>query len=131
MEFNRGTRLTLRAVSRSLVEVAKLTEIVRAISRPIAEVGLGDKTPSWKRSRCSVRATADWFDLNVEMDTPLDEAHAFTVRTNDCGQVWRRVGYAALAQVPGVQSSQGSRSASTTRRSISWAMVIALIPLLD
>lgn len=43
VEFNRGTRLTLRATSRSLTAVAELTEIVRAISRRIAEVGLGDK----------------------------------------------------------------------------------------
>ena len=43
VEFNRGTRLTLRATPRSLTAVAELTEIVRAISRRIAEVGLGDK----------------------------------------------------------------------------------------
>lgn len=43
VEFNRGTRLTLRANPRSLTAVAELTEIVRAISRRIAEVGLGDK----------------------------------------------------------------------------------------
>ena len=41
VEFNRGTRLTLRATPRSLTAVAELTEIVRAISRRIAEVGLG------------------------------------------------------------------------------------------
>ncbi|WP_319437323.1 ATP-binding protein [Mycobacterium sp. RTGN5] len=41
--FNNGTRLTLRATPRSLTAVAELTEIVRAISRRIAEVGLGDK----------------------------------------------------------------------------------------
>ncbi|MGY4708836.1 ATP-binding protein [Mycolicibacterium sp. CBM1] len=43
VEFNNGTRLTLRATPRSLTAVAELTEIVRAISRRIAEVGLGDK----------------------------------------------------------------------------------------
>ena len=43
VEFNRGTRLTLRATPRSLTAVAELTEIVRAISRRIAEVSLGDK----------------------------------------------------------------------------------------
>lgn len=43
VEFNRGTRLTLRAIPRSLTAVAELTEVVRAISRRIAEVGLGDK----------------------------------------------------------------------------------------
>lgn len=43
VEFNRGTRLTLRATPRSLTAVAELTEIVRAISRRIAEVGLGNK----------------------------------------------------------------------------------------
>ncbi|OBF25060.1 SbcC/MukB-like Walker B domain-containing protein [Mycobacterium sp. ACS4331] len=43
VEFNRGTRLTLRATPRHLPAVAELTEIVRAISRRIAEVGLGDK----------------------------------------------------------------------------------------
>lgn len=43
VEFNRGTRLTLRATPRNLTAVSELTEIVRAISRRIAEVGLGDK----------------------------------------------------------------------------------------
>lgn len=43
VEFNRGTRLTLRATPRSLTAVTELTEIVRAISRRIAEVGMGDK----------------------------------------------------------------------------------------
>ena len=43
VEFNRGTRLTLRATPRQLTAVAELTEIVRSISRRIAEVGLGDK----------------------------------------------------------------------------------------
>ncbi|CAJ1581829.1 ATP-binding protein [[Mycobacterium] wendilense] len=43
VEFNRGTKLTLRATPRQLTAVAELTEIVRAISRRIAEVGLGDK----------------------------------------------------------------------------------------
>lgn len=43
VEFNRGTRLTLRATPRSLVAVAELTDIVKSISRRIAEVGLGDK----------------------------------------------------------------------------------------
>ncbi|AHC23976.1 MULTISPECIES: ATP-binding protein [Mycobacteriaceae] len=43
VEFNRGTRLTLRATPRSLTAVTELTEIVKAISRRIAEVGLGDK----------------------------------------------------------------------------------------
>ena len=43
VEFNRGTRLTLRATPRQLPAVAELTEIVRSISRRIAEVGLGDK----------------------------------------------------------------------------------------
>ncbi|BBY30263.1 ATP-binding protein [Mycolicibacterium sediminis] len=43
VEFNRGTRLTLRATGRSLTAVSELTEVVRAISRRIAEVGLGDK----------------------------------------------------------------------------------------
>jgi uncharacterized protein YPO0396 len=43
VEFNRGTRLTLRANPRSLTAVAELTDIVKAISRRIAEVGLGDK----------------------------------------------------------------------------------------
>lgn len=43
VEFNRGTRLTLRATPRTLTAVSELTEIVRAISRRIAEVGLGDK----------------------------------------------------------------------------------------
>ena len=39
VEFNRGTRLTLRATPRALAAVSELTEIVRAISRRIAEVG--------------------------------------------------------------------------------------------
>lgn len=43
VEFNSGTRLTLRATPRHLTAVSELTEIVRAISRRIAEVGLGDK----------------------------------------------------------------------------------------
>ncbi|MGV0834013.1 ATP-binding protein [Mycolicibacterium thermoresistibile] len=43
VEFNRGTRLTLRATPRQLPAVSELTEIVRAISRRIAEVGLGDR----------------------------------------------------------------------------------------
>jgi uncharacterized protein YPO0396 len=43
VEFNRGTRLTLRATPRQLTAVAELTEIVRSISRRIAEAGLGDK----------------------------------------------------------------------------------------
>ena len=43
VEFNRGTRLTLRATPRNLVAVAELTDIVKSISRRIAEVGLGDK----------------------------------------------------------------------------------------
>ena len=43
VEFNRGTRLTLRATPRSLAAVTELTEIVKAISRRIAEVGLGDR----------------------------------------------------------------------------------------
>ncbi|MGE2732490.1 ATP-binding protein [Mycolicibacterium vaccae] len=43
VEFNRGTRLTLRATPRVLAAVSELTEIVRSISRRIAEVGLGDK----------------------------------------------------------------------------------------
>ena len=43
VEFNRGTRLTLRATPRTLTAVTELTEIVRAISRRIAEVGLGDE----------------------------------------------------------------------------------------
>jgi uncharacterized protein YPO0396 len=43
VEFNRGTRLTLRATPRSLTAVAELTDIVKSISRRIAEVGLGDK----------------------------------------------------------------------------------------
>jgi len=43
VEFNRGTRLTLRANPRSLAAVSELTDIVKAISRRIAEVGLGDK----------------------------------------------------------------------------------------
>ncbi|WP_099025075.1 ATP-binding protein [Mycolicibacterium palauense] len=43
VEFNRGTRLTLRATPRPLPAVNELTEIVKAISRRIAEVGLGDK----------------------------------------------------------------------------------------
>ncbi|CAJ1501120.1 ATP-binding protein [[Mycobacterium] burgundiense] len=43
VEFNRGTTLTLRATPRQLTAVAELTEIVRGISRRIAEVGLGDK----------------------------------------------------------------------------------------
>jgi uncharacterized protein YPO0396 len=43
VEFNRGTRLTLRATPRNLPAVSELTEVVRAISRRIAEVGLGDK----------------------------------------------------------------------------------------
>ena len=43
VEFNRGTRLTLRATPRSLAAVSELTDIVKAISRRIAEVGLGDK----------------------------------------------------------------------------------------
>ena len=43
VEFNRGTRLTLRANPRALVAVSELTDIVKAISRRIAEVGLGDK----------------------------------------------------------------------------------------
>jgi uncharacterized protein YPO0396 len=43
VEFNRGTRLTLRATPRHLTAVAELTDIVKAISRRIAEVGLGDK----------------------------------------------------------------------------------------
>ena len=43
MEFNRGTGLTLRATPRHLSAVNELTEIVRSISRHIAEVGLGHK----------------------------------------------------------------------------------------
>ncbi len=43
VEFNSGTKLTLRATPRHLTAVAELTDIVRAISRRIAEVGLGDK----------------------------------------------------------------------------------------
>jgi hypothetical protein len=43
VEFNRGTRLTLRATPRHLPALNELTEIVRSISRRIAEVGLGDK----------------------------------------------------------------------------------------
>ncbi|EUA89985.1 AAA domain protein [Mycobacterium ulcerans str. Harvey] len=43
VEFNRGTRLTLRATPRHLVAVDELTQIVRSISRRIAAVGLGDK----------------------------------------------------------------------------------------
>lgn len=43
VEFNRGTRLTLRATPRHLTAVGELTEIVRSISRRIAEVGMGDK----------------------------------------------------------------------------------------
>ncbi|MCW2514453.1 MAG: nuclease, partial [Mycobacterium sp.] len=43
VEFNRGTRLTLRATPRNLPAVSELAEVVRAISRRIAEVGLGDK----------------------------------------------------------------------------------------
>ncbi|GAB5896363.1 ATP-binding protein [Mycolicibacterium mageritense] len=43
VEFNTGTRLTLRATPRHLAAVAELTDIVKAISRRIAEVGLGDK----------------------------------------------------------------------------------------
>jgi hypothetical protein len=42
VEFNRGTRLTLRAAPRQLPAVGELTEIVRSTSRRIAEVGLGD-----------------------------------------------------------------------------------------
>ncbi|MFL0284388.1 ATP-binding protein [Mycobacterium sp. SMC-21] len=43
VEFNRGTRLTLRANPRAMAAVSELTDIVKAISRRIAEVGLGDK----------------------------------------------------------------------------------------
>ncbi len=43
VEFNSGTRLTLRATPRHLTAVAELTDIVKAISRRVAEVGLGDK----------------------------------------------------------------------------------------
>ncbi len=43
VEFNRGTRLTLRATPRALTAVSELTDIVRKISGRIAEVGLGDK----------------------------------------------------------------------------------------
>ena len=43
VEFNRGTRLTLRATPRHLPAVDELTQIVRLISRRIAEVGLGDR----------------------------------------------------------------------------------------
>ncbi len=43
VEFNRGTRLTLRATPRSLTAVTELTDVVKSISRRIAEVGLGDK----------------------------------------------------------------------------------------
>jgi uncharacterized protein YPO0396 len=43
VEFNRGTRLTLRATPRSLAAVSELTEIVKAISRRVAEVSMGDK----------------------------------------------------------------------------------------
>jgi hypothetical protein len=43
VEFNRGNRLTLRATPRHLPVVNELTEIVRSISRRIADVGLGDK----------------------------------------------------------------------------------------
>ncbi len=42
VEFNRGTRLTLRATPRQLTAVSELTDIVRSISGRIAEVGLGD-----------------------------------------------------------------------------------------
>jgi uncharacterized protein YPO0396 len=43
VEFNRGTRLTLRATPRHLPAVNELTEIVRSISRRITEVSMGDK----------------------------------------------------------------------------------------
>ncbi|MGK2882408.1 MAG: ATP-binding protein [Mycobacterium sp.] len=43
VEFNRGTRLTLRATTRSLTATAEFADVVKAISRRIAEVGLGDK----------------------------------------------------------------------------------------
>lgn len=43
VEFNRGTRLTLRATPRSLAAVSELTEIVKAISRRVTEVSMGDK----------------------------------------------------------------------------------------
>lgn len=43
VEFNRGTRLTLRATPRGLAAVSELTEIVKAISRRVAEVSMGDK----------------------------------------------------------------------------------------
>lgn len=64
MEFNRGTRLTLRATPRQLTAVAELTEIVRSISRRIAEVGLGEALKNRTISefttlRHEMRATAE------------------------------------------------------------------------
>jgi hypothetical protein len=60
VEFNRGTRLTLRATPRQLKAVAELTEIVRSISRRIAEVGLGDKQRSSTSTPTSCGYATGW-----------------------------------------------------------------------
>ncbi|KAA0108104.1 ATP-binding protein [Mycolicibacterium sp. P1-5] len=71
VEFNSGTRLTLRATPRSLTAVAELTEIVRAISRRIAEVGLGDK-------QAILDQYADILRLRNRLASPAPEDKAWT-----------------------------------------------------
>lgn len=87
VEFNRGTRLTLRANPRSLAAVSELTDIVKAISRRVAEVGLGDK-------RAILDQYADILRLRNRLasNTPEDRAwtrDALDVRnrfTFDCAE---------------------------------------------
>jgi uncharacterized protein YPO0396 len=71
VEFNRGTRLTLRATPRSLTAVAELTDIVKAISRRIAEVGLGDK-------QAILDQYADILRLRNRLASPAPEDKAWT-----------------------------------------------------
>jgi uncharacterized protein YPO0396 len=71
VEFNRGTRLTLRATPRSLTAVTELTEIVRAISRRIAEVSLGDK-------QAILDQYADILRLRNRLASPAPEDKAWT-----------------------------------------------------
>ncbi|CAN5882776.1 ATP-binding protein [soil metagenome] len=71
VEFNRGTRLTLRATPRSLTAVAELTEVVRAISRRIAEVSLGDK-------QAILDQYADILRLRNRLASPAPEDKAWT-----------------------------------------------------
>jgi uncharacterized protein YPO0396 len=71
VEFNRGTRLTLRATPRSLTAVAELTEIVRGISRRIAEVSMGDK-------QAILDQYADILRLRNRLASPAPEDKAWT-----------------------------------------------------